>query len=1091
MRMRIVSMAALGWMTAVACADDGGVPVLRDVDVVVAGGGCGAVAAAEAAAKAGAGVFLFAPRTYLGDDIAGSLQLWLEPGESPAAGLAAEVFADPLAARRPTVTYTYRADKKTNEKHKDTWPPSMLNRQRPAEDPQHDSVQYDEDVVLTLTLGAEQAVKAVELVAFRRAGDFEVGGASLRVSSDTKTWHDVKEVAPATQGGLTRIAIPVDRPFRYAKLAVRRAGGAKRILLGSVAVLPVDDGTPAAPGVPRPMHVKASLEKALAAAGVPFLFGCYPSDLLVDASGKPAGVVLATRMGRQAVRAKVVIDATEDATFARLAGAEFRPAAATARTARWVAVSAEPRESADFEVRRLPGTLPVYDLKGQSRRTDPVSWFEYTVPVPADDGSWPARARFEQALRDATVLTTQLYTADAPLIPPARGIRGAGAAAPACFRPAGVERLWVLGGCADLPRDRVAAAMRPVALMASGVAVGKAAAAEAAALQAPATVRVAPRREGEALPAGAIREERGGLRPIPVPATVADAPARLPLLGRYDVVVVGGGTAGAAAGIGAARRGAKTLVVEYLHGLGGVGTLGMIGKYWYGNRVGFAADVPENPIEARMEFYRSELRKAGAEIWFGTIGCGALVETGRVNGVVVATPFGRGLVRAGAVIDGTGNADLAAAAGAPTRFVEDFFALQASHIPPREVGASYINGNRAPIDAADPVDVTASMLSTAGQAFDRGQCVASRERRRIVGDVTLDWIDQIARRVFPDTIATAVSDYDSHGYQTHPFFMLRPARPPGDHKRQFWSEVPYRCLLPQGLDGLFVVGLGLSAHRDAMPIVRMQPDLQNIGYAAGMAAATCAKTGRPTRAVDVTALQKDLVRERILAPAAVGARDSFPLPDSAIDKAVAAIPNAYESLEVLMTSPERAIPRLRAAHDAAPADRRLPFAQALGVMGDAHGAPTLVAEARRRLETGDLPTQRGEDNMNPVEQLVWALGRSGAPAAVECLARIAEKTPPGSAPRLRALAVALGASASPAAAPALTSMLQSLAGSGDVPELMAACALRRCGDPDGLAKKTLERFAAGPNGPFSRLAWQVLSAPPAPGGKTPVPARPR
>ena len=45
------------------------------------------------------------------------------------------------------------------------------------------------------------------------------------------------------------------------------------------------------------------------------------------------------------------------------------------------------------------------------------------------------------------------------------------------------------------------------------------------------------------------------------------------------------------------------------------------------------------------------LLKAGAEIWFGTLGCGAFVDDGRVIGAVVATPQGRGVVLAETVID--------------------------------------------------------------------------------------------------------------------------------------------------------------------------------------------------------------------------------------------------------------------------------------------------------------------------------------------------------------------------------------------------------------------------------------------------------
>ena len=61
-----------------------------------------------------------------------------------------------------------------------------------------------------------------------------------------------------------------------------------------------------------------------------------------------------------------------------------------------------------------------------------------------------------------------------------------------------------------------------------------------------------------------------------------------------------------------------------------------------------------------------------------------------------------------------------------------------------------------------------------------------------------------------------------------------------------------RCL-PRGLDGILVTGLGVSAHRDAMPVIRMQADVQNQGYACGHAAAMVAKSTATIRNVDLKA----------------------------------------------------------------------------------------------------------------------------------------------------------------------------------------------------------------------------------------------
>ena len=55
--------------------------------------------------------------------------------------------------------------------------------------------------------------------------------------------------------------------------------------------------------------------------------------------------------------------------------------------------------------------------------------------------------------------------------------------------------------------------------------------------------------------------------------------------------------------------------------------------------------------------------KAGGEIWF-SVRCRALIDGRRVRRVVVATPQNRGILLAEVVIDATGNADIAAAAGA-------------------------------------------------------------------------------------------------------------------------------------------------------------------------------------------------------------------------------------------------------------------------------------------------------------------------------------------------------------------------------------------------------------------------------------------
>ncbi len=330
-----------------------------------------------------------------------------------------------------------------------------------------------------------------------------------------------------------------------------------------------------------PLAVKRVLDEVLVEARVDFLFGCFATDVLRDAQGKPAGIVMANRAGRQAVVAKVIVDATERGTVARLAGAKATP---------W--------QAADYEFTRI------VVLPGEGEHGEESVVERLRLPMPGR--SFRDFAAAEQAARRATFRDGQFRASESLFLVPPDRIVGRDAAAwnekhPNLdrFRPAGIERLWVLGGSSDVPRAAMARLLQPTGLMRLGRQVGASAARMAANIADLAGVHL-PERTGPETIAGDVREPLHGIRsPDESRATVPAASRALPLLGQYDVVVIGGGTSGAPAAIGAGRRGASTLVVEYLEGLGGTGTLGLIGRAHRGMNIGFTREVPF-PVDAKV-----------------------------------------------------------------------------------------------------------------------------------------------------------------------------------------------------------------------------------------------------------------------------------------------------------------------------------------------------------------------------------------------------------------------------------------------------------------------------------------------------------
>jgi flavin-dependent dehydrogenase len=891
--------------------------------------------------------------------------------------------------------------------------------------------------------------------------------------------------------------------------------------------------------VVTPLAVKRALDAALIERGVMFLTGSFASELLERPDGSPAGLVIANRSGNQVVRAKVIIDATKNAAIARQSSAKFKVFKAGLKEFEYLVVGGSLAEGVTGW--ELPN---VRYTSGTGKKTKSYPVYHYTLNLEMAADTFGALSNALSAARSAVYQETMEDHSEHLIYYPENTIVAetevgeteveADAVPLGAFKPAGVDALYVLSHYADLRRDATKRLMRP-----SGAAViGRRIGIEAAKT---ATHRPTSSKMGHL---GAPTGRADLLASVsPAIARFRECPEvrlgkhGLPILGTYDVVVTGGGTSGAPAGIGAARCGAKTLVLEYLDELGGVGTAGMISKYWYGHHIGFTREVPGKPQETwniiqKAEWYRSELRRAGADIWFGSFGCGAVLKENKVSGVIVATPYGRGVVLADVVIDATGNADIAAGAGAPTEFsisaLGDLNVQVAGH-PHRSLGDHHRNTAYAMTDDRDVLDIwhllvmqrQAHASKPAPLYYDMAQMIDSRERRRIVGDYTLTTMDILLHRTFSDTINHHRSNFDAGALPSDAMLYIKDMKGP-----VYTCDMPLRCLTPRGIEGLLVVGLGASTHRDAMTLTRMQPDLQNQGYAAGVAAAhAVAQTGGILREMDLRPVQAELVAKGNLEPRVLSDSDSFPLSMEKLDSSVKKLKeltidvhqrrehdDTFPALAAVMSHPDRSIPLLVSAYDQAtsPAER-ISYARILALLGDRTGKADLLVAVDGSEGWGDgfdFSSQREKANSyGPVDRLVISLGYLRDPdVRPALLKKLSELAPGDHLSHYKALCLAMRMNRHPLFALPLAEHLNKIKGHSqafrfdgasdgplNVPEraevnkgggdalnnkfkeVLVAALLFECGDHEGLGREILEAYTTDVNGHFAAYAHHVLT----------------
>ncbi|MFP4380863.1 MAG: FAD-dependent oxidoreductase [Candidatus Sumerlaeia bacterium] len=379
----------------------------------------------------------------------------------------------------------------------------------------------------------------------------------------------------------------------------------------------------------------------------------------------------------------------------------------------------------------------------------------------------------------------------------------------------------------------------------------------------------------------------------------------------FDVAVIGAGTGGAFAGIAAGRgfdsEPGHVAVIEPMAFPGGIGTGGGIYGYYFGIPGGMQEEADQR-LKAIMDDYgrlfgctvfRSfhpeakkmlldiMLREAGCEMFYGYMPYSVQRSNSRIESAIIAGPDGPILLKSGGWIDGTGDGDFSVMAGADHHMgrrgdaLVHAYSQSSGRLTEQDgmPGIRIVNYDAGWCDSSDSEDMSRArmtgIMQYLGQPFENLSrptyicpAIGLRQGRHIETDYTITLNDQIMHRRFDDAIGFAACHYDNHATDLElesdeaVFWMwcLRNSRLP------VACEIPYRALLPKGLDNLWVASRCLGVSQDAHHSLRMMRDMQRIGEATGWAAAIAVQEKTGSRDISWARLKERLESTGALTP---------------------------------------------------------------------------------------------------------------------------------------------------------------------------------------------------------------------------------
>ncbi|HLT08184.1 MAG TPA: FAD-dependent oxidoreductase [Cyclobacteriaceae bacterium] len=339
-----------------------------------------------------------------------------------------------------------------------------------------------------------------------------------------------------------------------------------------------------------------------------------------------------------------------------------------------------------------------------------------------------------------------------------------------------------------------------------------------------------------------------------------------------QVLVAGGGTGGAFVAMGAAEKGANTIVVDYFNDLGGTKTLGGVMGYYHGvrdnkffkkqsddaERTAFEANMDKNV--GRRIYHLENVLDNGGRFLTGAIMSNTLMDGNTVKGVVVCRDGRLEAIEAQITVDATGDGDIAAFGGAPYRMgnarigeTQNYSQWDVPGVAPLP---SHTNRDYDIIDNTKISELQRGLFLSHYEAhfYDFRPFLTVRESRQIEGLYVMNLLDAVEQTHFEDVISLASSDFDPHNIGSSEYTKCGFLLP---HSNDIVVEIPYRCIVPKTLDGLLISGRGISLTNNAMQFTRMTADILVLGYLTGQIAADLAWNDIRPRDYDVSGIQKE------------------------------------------------------------------------------------------------------------------------------------------------------------------------------------------------------------------------------------------